>query len=303
MKSFSALTKEELYKIENQKKCCSVAELAGMILFGGNLSYNQIKFVTESEIVLEKYTKLCESLGIKATIRQHGDGVSRYIVVITHKTDIVRILKDFGLIDETKEDMEFKIPSAVKNNDCCKRAFVKGAFMGGGTVIDPNKNYNLEIITAYLGLSNEFLKILNDIGFNFKTAHRKSKYVLYTKSSEGIADFLTYIGAFKAQMELINIKIEKEIRNDFNRSANSEAANLDKTIEASVRQIQAIELIDSRIGMDELSDDLKELARLRLDNRSASMTELGQMLSKPLGKSGVNRRFQKLLNIADKLEA
>ncbi len=143
--------------------------------------------------------------------------------------------------------------------------------MGGGTVIDPNKNYNLEFVTPYYRLSRELLELLLKCGFGFKTVQRKSKYVLYTKNSELILDFLTYIGAYKAQMELINIKIEKEIRNDCNRSVNSETANLEKTIAAAFKQIQAIELIEKKIGLDELSDDLRELARLRLDNTSASL--------------------------------
>ena len=174
--------------------------------------------------------------------------------------------------------------------------------MGGGTVIDPRKNYNLEIITPYMGLSKGLSRLLNDCGFAFKTVMRKSKYVLYLKNGGAIQDFLSYIGAYSAQMELINIMIEKEIRNDVVRSVNSESANFDKTIEAAVRQIQAINIIDEKLGIDELSEDLREVARVRLENSAISLGELGKRLNPPLGKSGVNHRLKKIEEIAKRLK-
>lgn len=174
--------------------------------------------------------------------------------------------------------------------------------MGGGTVIDPRKNYNLEIITPYMGLSKDLTKLLGGCGFAFKTVMRKSKYVLYLKNGGAIQDFLSYIGAYNAQMELINIMIEKEIRNDVVRSVNSESANFDKTIEAAVRQIQAINTIDEKLGIDELPEDLKAVARLRLENSAMSLGELGKKLNPPLGKSGVNHRLKKIEELAERLK-
>lgn len=174
--------------------------------------------------------------------------------------------------------------------------------MGGGTVIDPKKNYNLEIITPYMGLSQNLIKLFSECGFAFKTVMRKSKYVLYLKNGEAIQDFLSYIGAYGAQMELINIMIEKEIRNDVVRSVNSESANFDKTVVAAVRQIQAINIIDEKLGIDELPEDLREIAKLRLENSAMSLGELGKRLNPPLGKSGVNHRLKKIEEIAEKLK-
>lgn len=299
MKSFSALVKEELRKSENQSPNCDMAELSGMILFGGTISDREIRFVTESEDVATRFDALCGTAGVKVT--KVNSDTARCVCMIEGAGDIEFILSTLQFKDKKSGLILYRIPPELAEDEPCARAFVKGAFMGGGTVIDPNKNYNLEIVTHHAGLSRELFALLKNWGFELKTVTRKSRYVLYTKKSDTISDMLSYMGAFRAQMELINIKIEKEIRNDFNRSANSEAANLDKVIEASVKQIQAIELIEKKIGLDELPDELRELALLRLKNRSESLSALGMMLSPPLGKSGVNRRFQKIISIADKM--
>ncbi len=192
---------------------------------------------------------------------------------------------------------QYRIPPELVEEECCKRAFIKGAFLGGGTVINPQKNYNLEISTPYSELAKDMAELLESVGFSFKTIQRKSKEVLYLKNSEAISDFLSYIGAFRAQMELLNVKIEKEIRNEFNRAANSETANLEKTINASVQQIKAIEEIQRRIGLENLPDDLREVAKLRLSNKDASLSELGAMMNPPLTKSGINHRLKKLMQL------
>ncbi len=299
MKSFSALVKEELRKSENQPRNCDMPELGGMILFGGTISDKEIRFVTESEDAAARFGVLCGSVGVK--VASVNSDTARCICMIESAGDIEFILNSLQLRDKKSGLILYRIPPELAEDEDCARAFVKGAFMGGGTVIDPNKNYNLEIVTHHAGLSRELLAMLENAGFELKTVSRKSRYVLYTKKSDTISDMLSYMGAYRAQMELINIKIEKEIRNDFNRSANSEAANLDKVIEASVKQIQAIEYIEKNMGLANLPDELRELAQLRLKNRSESLSALGTMLTPPLGKSGVNRRFQRIISIADKM--
>lgn len=299
MKSFSALVKEELKRNKNQTCACDRAELCGMILFGAAISDKEIKFVTESADVADRYCELCRAES--AIVGNVNSDTSRCVCVIEDRNSIELILNSLKLRENETGQIQYQIPFEFVKEEACARAFVKGAFMGGGTVIDPNKNYNLEIVTHHAKLSKELFELLENWGFELKTVIRKSRCVLYTKKSDTISDMLSYMGAYRAQMELINIKIEKEIRNDFNRSANSEAANLDKVIEASVKQIQAIELIDKNIGLDGLPDELRELALLRLKNRSESLSALGMMLNPPLGKSGVNRRFQKIISIADKI--
>ena len=301
MKSFSEFTKNELFKRDNSNDCCDFAELSGMMLFGSNITLKRIRFATENEDVLERYITLADKFDMKVGVTRTSDLSSRCLAGISDKDDISRLAERLGIIDSATGLIKYRISGEVIKNECCVRAFVKGAFLGGGTVIDPKKAYNLEIITPYMGLYNDFLDLLTKSGFEFKTVMRKSKYVLYTKRSEVIEDFLSFIGAFNAQMELINIKIDKEIHNSFNRSINIESANYDKTIDASVKHIKAIEKIENKIGLDELPPDLKEIAILRLDNKSMSLQELGKLLNPPLGKSGVNHRLKKIIEISESL--
>ena len=189
------------------------------------------------------------------------------------------------------------IEEALVSKDCCRRAFLKGAFLSGGTVIDPRKNYNLELITPCLSLHEELKHLLKEAGFAFKSVTRKNKYVLYLKNSEAISDFLSYMGAFQAQMELLNVKIEKEIRNDFNRAANGETANIEKAINAAISQIQAIVKLDETVGLDNIPEELREVALLRLKHKDLSLSELGKLMQPPLSKSGVNHRMKKLMGM------
>ena len=301
MKSFSEFTKNELFKKDNSNDCCDFAELSGMMLFGSNITLKRIRFATENEDVLERYITLADRFDVKVGVTRTSDLSARCLAVVSNKDDILKLVERLGIIDSATGLIKYRISDQIIKNECCVRAFVKGVFLGGGTVIDPKKAYNLEIITPYMGLYNDFLDLLTRSGFEFKTVMRKSKYVLYTKRSEVIEDFLSFIGAFNAQMELINIKIDKEIHNSFNRSINIESANYDKTIDASVKHITAIEKIESKIGLDELPHDLKEIAQLRLDNKSMSLQELGKLLNPPLGKSGVNHRLKKIIEISESL--
>ena len=299
MKSFSQTTKEELYKAENSSVCCNFAQFAGMLLLGGHINQKQIRFVTENQDVLGSYVNISRHLSLEPVVKQISDDSVRYVAEITDQVQILQLLTDLNLINPTTGLIQYRIYTDMIKKECCKRAFVKGAFLGGGTVIDPRKNYNMEFVTSHYHLSRDLRVLLEEAGFLFKSVLRKSNYVLYMKSSEVISDMLTYMGAFKSQMELINVKIEKEIRNDFNRTANSETANLEKTINASVEQIKAIEKVQKMIGLDNLSDELREIALLRLEHKDLSMSELGNLLCPPLSKSGVNHRLKKLMAMVD----
>ncbi|MEG2670370.1 MAG: DNA-binding protein WhiA [Oscillospiraceae bacterium] len=298
MKSFSRLAKEEIYKSENAKTCCDNAQYAGLLLFGASIDHGSIKFVTENQDVLGSYINISRKLGFEPIVKQISDESVRYVAETTDITKIMQLLADYKLINSSTGLINYRISKGVVARECCKRAFLKGAFLGGGTVIDPQKNYNLEIITSHYLLSNDLQEVLKQIGFEFKTVMRKSKYVLYVKNSELISDVLTYMGAFKSQMALINVKIEKEIRNDVNRSVNGETANMEKTISASIEQIKAIEKVDKFVGLENLPDDLREVAFLRLEHKDLSMGELVNLLNPPLSKSGINHRFKKILEMA-----
>lgn len=303
MKSFSELTKEELCKNDRADSCCEAAELCGLILAGCVIAEDKVKMVTENRDVLERFLKLSKKLGYSSAEEHPTESASRYSACITDKNQISDLISAYSLTDSDTKLIKHKISAEIICRECCRRAFAKGLFLGGGTVIDPNKNYNLEIITPYMGLSADIGDFLLKEGFLFKTVVRKSKYVLYIKSSETIQDFLSYIGAYKAQMTLINVKIEKEIRNDFTRSINSETANYEKTINASVKQIQAIEKIKDNMSLDELPEELREIASLRLEYKSLSLAELGEKCAPKLGKSGVNHRMNKIIALAEQLKA
>ncbi len=206
------------------------------------------------------------------------------------------MLENLSILDKEGR-ISYHLDPELVAADCCRRAWMKGAFLSGGTVIDPKKNYNLELVTPHQALCEDTLKLLQEEGFPFKAITRKNKYVLYLKNSEAIADFLSFIGAFQAQMEVLNVKIEKEIRNDFNRTANSETANLEKTINAAVDQMKAILAIRERMGLESLPEDLREVAELRLKHKEMSLSELGKLCNPPLSKSGVNHRLKRIINM------
>lgn len=187
----------------------------------------------------------------------------------------------------------------ITRDSCCKRAFLRGAFLAGGSVSDPEKTYHLEIAAHYRDFASLIRTIINTYALHSKVIRRKGSMVVYLKEGENIVDFLNIIGAHRALLTLENIRILKEMRNNVNRLVNCETANLDKTVNASVRQISNIKYIQQHIGLETLPENLKEIAVMRLKHTDASLRELGDMLNPPLGKSGVNHRLRKLEKIAD----
>lgn len=299
VKSFSRRVKEEIYRTEVVDRCCIKARFSGLILFGANIiSKNEIKFVTDNQDVMGSFVELSRLLGIEADVKQLSDKNFKYTASISDNVKIAQLLYDLDLLNSLTGDVNYHVSSSIVKRPCCKREFLRGAFLGAGTVSDPMKNYNFEIVTSKFLLCDELINLFMEMDFKFHRIERKNKYVAYVKNSEIIADILSFLGAYKSQMELINIKIEKEIRNDVNRSANGETSNLSRTINASVEQICAIQKIQKMTGLDSLPDDLREIAILRLENPDLSLTELGGLLNPPLTKSGVNHRMKKILAFA-----
>ncbi len=299
IKSYSWRAKEDLVRIANGSSCCDYAQLAGMFLFAGKMTFEKIRFVTENQSVADCFARLANRCFSANCVQKNEN--TYYAAEILDKHCIERMIQRFGLRDTETGLFQYRISARVLTADCCRSAFLRGVFLGGGTVIDPQKNYNLEIITPYYRLSREIFSLLNACGFSCKIVTRKSKYVIYIKNSDVIGDVLAFIGAHRAQMELLNVKIEKELRNDLNRSVNSETANLEKTISAAVTQIHAIEKIQKAYGIENLEEDLRETAQIRLENRDLSLGELGKLFTPPLTKSGVNHRLRRLIKFADTL--
>ena len=180
-------------------------------------------------------------------------------------------------------------------------AFLRRAFLRSGSVTNPEKSYHLEFVAHYPQLSKDWLNCIHELGFDCKYSERKGSHIVYLKESEQIADLLTFMGAPLASMDVTNVKIEKELRNDLNRAVNAESANLDKTISAAMRILADIKKIESAIGLDNLPPELCEVAKLRKKFKDISIAELGQRLTPPLTKSGTQNRLRKISSIAEGL--
>ncbi len=296
-KSFSQTVKEEISHPHFQSVCCRRAFFTAMLLYGASVGSSEIRFVTENHDVIDTFAEQCSAFDLSLTVTEKQGKTTRYYGICSEKEKFSRCLTALGI--KTKDGIRYRIPQTVMQNPCCRRAFLKGAFFSGGTVVNPKKNYLLELTTPYMGLSRETKELLEDEGFSFKSTVRRSNYVVYLKNSEQISDFLSYIEAYQAQMEFLNNKIEKEIYNNFNRTSNGEVANYEKTVAAAVTQIRAISKIRDTVGLDSLPEDLQALAILRLEHKNASLTELAKLSNPPLTKSGVDRRMKKLITLAE----
>ncbi len=294
--SFAFDAKTELCAIPVEKECCKKALILGILTFAGIKNGNNIKFSTENPSVKALMESLAKDIynaeiSVTESKRNRSD---LYVMDIKNCTEM---LADLGI-----DTMAMHINHALIKRDCCKRCFIRGAFLGSGSVTDPDKSYHMEISTRHLTLKEEFPRLLMKFGIKLKTTQRSGCHIFYLKGSEKIQDMLTLMGANKTTLKFIDIKITREVRNDINRRQNCEFANMDKTVNAASEQKAAIDKINTTIGIDLLPPDLEALAWARLENMEASMRELGDMMDPPLNKSAVNRRMKKLIEIANGLK-
>lgn len=274
--SFSASVKEELSKLnvfsnENVVK----AELYGYLLTT-DTSNKKIKFLTENEYNINRLNKLLNRLKIKYDIKINGKNY-----VITFKKE------DF---DTQNIDVE---------NDDIARSIVRGAFLGGGSITEPNSRYHLEVRLDSIEAREKLIQIINRFDIKLKLLDRKYSFSVYIKDGEEISKFLALTGAGASVLKYEDIRVLKETKNNVNRKVNCETANLNKTVNAAVIQIRAIEKIKKEKKWKSLSPNLQELAELRLENPDATLEELGKMLSEPIGKSGVNHRLKRIIEISE----
>lgn len=311
--SFSSDVKDELSRQLNRSRHCQIAEIAAIIGFCGKLQINSrdsycVKIQTENIAVARKYYLLLKrAFNIEAdiTIRQSKNlrKQKNYIVSILNHEDSVRVLQAAKLLN-TAGQIERNL-SLVNNlviqQSCCKRAFIRGAFLAAGSISDPAKFYHFEIVCTAIDKSEQLKAIINSFQIDAKIVQRKKYYVVYIKEGAMIVDILNVMEAHVALMNLENVRIVKEMRNSVNRKVNCETANINKTVSAAVRQIEDIQYIQKHAGLHALSDGLEEIAVLRLENPDVSLKELGMMLSPQVGKSGVNHRLRKISNFANDL--
>ncbi|KGG80700.1 sporulation regulator WhiA [Caloranaerobacter azorensis H53214] len=313
--SFSSKTKNELSRLEIDNECCLISELAALIRMSGSIQMMglgkvNIKFSTENAAIARRiFTLLKKLYNVQSEVmvrknRQLKKNNS-YLMIVNNVDEAKRILEDTGIFKKDSAnyfEINYGIPDRLVKNRCCKRAYIRGAFLGGGSLSDPEKTYHLEFVTNSAKHSEDLCKLINSFGLNSKIVTRKDNFVVYIKEGEQIVDLLNIIGAHTALLKLENIRILKDVRNNINRIVNCETANLSKTINAALRQIKNIEYIERTIGIDKLPENLIDIARLRLINREASLKELGQMLDPPIGKSGVNHRLRKIEQIAEEIK-
>jgi DNA-binding protein WhiA len=300
--SFAAETKSELAAVRPENECCLLAECYGLVLFTRCFSLQEKSYVTESFPAAQKFAQYtAEVTGVMAEISTsiRRANVHLYTVTIPGENQREAVLSHFG---HTGKETYIGINRANLENNCCPAAFLRGAFLSAGTVTDPNKEYHLEFTVAYHQLALQLLTLLKEVeelNLHPAVVNRKGTWVVYIKGSENIEELLVYMGASKAAMQLMQVKMLKEVRNNVNRATNFETANINKTAQAAARQTAAILKISDRMGLEALSDDLRDMAELRLENPDMSLREMSETLG--ITRSGVNHRIQKLLEIADSL--
>ena len=286
--SFSSDIKEELGRQYSKSRHCQMAELSGMIELDGRIDEQDgtMYFKTDNPVLLEKYAILMRKV--------FELDISKPI----SKEDTDRIMQTFKwnrLEGATTNGL-------ILQNTCCKRAFIRGAFLAGGSMSDPNKSYHFEIVCHTHEQAKQLQSVMQSFDTDAKIVERKGHHVVYLKEGSQIVDMLNVMEAYVALMNLENVRILKEVRNTINRKVNCETANINKTVNAAVKQVEDIELIRERIGLDNLPDNLREMALLRLEYPEATLKELGNYLEPPVGKSGVNHRLRKLSAIAEDLK-
>lgn len=273
--SFSSDIKEELARQHSKAKHCQIAELSAMIMQEGRISMNpfSLSFETENPILLEKYAIL---------MRRAFD------------IDVSKPLESH----DCKKIVE-AIQGLYLEKTCCKRAFIRGAFMASGSMTDPNKGYHFEIVCRTQAQASRLQELMKEFETEPKVVERKNYYVVYLKEGSQIVDMLNVMEAYVSLMNLENVRILKEMRNTVNRKVNCETANISKTVNAAVKQISDIEYIRDTEGLDSLPLPLREMAMVRLEYPEAPLKDLGKYMDPPVGKSGINHRLRKLAAVAD----
>ena len=318
--SFASNAKNEVLKVNIENDCCAIAFLSAVIKCGGQINFNGKKKVIEvftelkdlfdkvNSIIKQYYGLECEL----ESVEELNKNLRYKIILPFDLTD--RILVDLGIISvvDGARVINNGISDFIVADECCKKAYIMGAFVSSSTsniIIKDfasrkknNSGYHLEFIFSFDNLAEDFIKLLEHFGIHAKTTMRKNVRLVYIKDYQQICDTLALVGASKAVLDLQNEAIIRDLRNNVNRQTNCMNANLSKTISASVKQLNAIKVIQENIGIESLDENLAELCCIRLANPDESLEVLRKLCSKPVTKSGINHRFEKIIKIADKIQ-
>jgi len=287
--SFSSKVKEELAKVLPGARHCQLAELAAIVHLGGTLSVDDkgkydVALHSENDAAFRKYFTLSKKTFIIGT-------------------DVLKLLQAIKVCDGEKQirTLREEVNPVLLKNSCCKRAYLRGAFLCVGSMSDPQKSYHIEFVCENELHANQIRDMIGSFELEAKIIKRKKYHVVYLKEGAGIVDLLNIMGAHVSLMDLENLRIEKEMRNSINRQVNCEAANIAKTVNAANKQLEDIRLLKAHYGFSNLPENLREMAMVRLSHPESSLQELGGYLNPPVGKSGVNHRLRKLSELADKI--
>lgn len=294
--SFSFDTKCEICDNKSKKDCCKVAQLYGMILFAQHITEEQLRLTSENVMVINILNELSsEAFGIYFML---DENVNNYVASIDGPA-LKKLYDEFFI--NINGRLNISVSGVITESMCCSYAFLKGAFLAAGYVSNPSNNYHFEISTPYYTLAKSLEAFMKRLSFPAKTVVRKSNYIVYMKDSDAIEQFLCRVGANTSAFSIMDTKIYKEMNNYSNRVNNTKLHNIEKTLNKSVEQIKAIERIEAKIGLESLDSDLLFAAQLRKKHPDKSLNELVIVCGNSISRSGLNRRLNKIIDIASKI--
>lgn len=295
--SFSSETKAELCRLPVSRMCCAVAEAYGILLYAHTFSHTEICMMTSCEPLARRIPPLfARAFGV--TVRLPDVGAGRITIKLTDPASLERIFSVLGY--DFKYHMSYHLNRNVIEEDCCRAAFLRGIFLAAGSVAGPDKKTHLELTTSHHALCREVMSLMLDMNLAPKLATRKSASLLYWKDTAGAEDFLTLIGAPLSAMQMMQAKVEKQLRNQVNRQVNCETANVIKASNAAATQVAVIRRALDRCGWELFPDTLHETIRLRLADTTASLAELAAQFDPPISKPGLSHRLRRIVSIARK---
>jgi len=305
--SFAAQTKKELTLIEADS-CCEIAELSALIRMNGSVSVSSRKVVldisTENAAIARRIYSLIKKhfeVHVELLVRKKMRLKKNNVYIVRIPVRVQEILSELKIVSEGFM-FNLGIDKEIIRKPCCKRSYLRGAFLAGGSVNNPEgSSYHLEISSMYQEHCEALVDLANKFDLNARCIERKKGFIFYIKEGEKIIELLNIVGAHQALFKFEDVRIMRDMRNSVNRIVNCETANLNKTIGAAVRQIENIKLLQREVGLDSLPDKLKEVAEIRLQHPDMNLTEVGEMLGGKVSKSGVNHRLRKIDALAEKI--
>ena len=290
--SFSADTKAELCRAPLNKSCCALAECYGILLYCHTFSAREIRIITASPALAQRLPKLFRrAFDLDFDRRPPESAQGKRSFLITDSDKLRRICAAYG----QEPGAALHINLGVLESDCCRTAFLRGAFLAGGSITDPDKRYHLEMLTSHQSVSREIYALLREMDFDPRDSLRSGGFITYFKQSDAIADLLTTLGAPLSAIGVLQAKVQKDMRNAVNRRVNCDSANADKIVSAAREQLDAIRSLDERYGLFNLPETLQQTAMLRIANPEASLSELAELAFPPVSKSCMSHRMKKLL--------